>query len=56
MKVKVSRAKLLEAYATMAKTNVNTGVKNYMGRTIYQGPRGGKFVRVSGRKVYRIRK
>jgi hypothetical protein len=54
--MKVSRAKLLEAYATMAKTNVNTGVKNYMGRTIFQGPRGGKFVRVKNRKVYRIRK
>lgn len=54
--MKVTRAALLSAYATMAKTNVNTGVKNYMGRTIFQGPRGGKFVRVKGRKVYRVRK
>lgn len=54
--MKPTRAKLIEAYAIMAKTNVNTGVKNHMGRTIFQGPRGGKFVRVKNRKVYRVRK
>ncbi len=54
--MKPSRAALLSAYAIMAKTNVNTGVKNQKGRAIFQGPRGGKFVRVKGRKVYRSRR
>lgn len=46
----------LLAYATAAKSgNMNTGRKNYKGRVIYQGPRGGLFVRVKNRKVYKIR-
>jgi hypothetical protein len=49
-----TRAQLMMAYATLAKTNVNTGVKNSKGRVIYQGPRGGKFVRSkTGRKMYK---
>lgn len=48
-----TRAKLMMAYATLAKTNVNTGVRNKKGRVIFQGPRGGKFVRTkSGKKMY----
>lgn len=50
--MKPTRAELMKAYATMAKTNLNTGIRNSKGRVIYQGPRGGKFVRVKGRKVY----
>lgn len=49
-----TRAQLIMAYATMAKTNMNTGVRNSKGRVVYQGPRGGRFVRVKGRKVYRV--
>lgn len=46
-----SRRELLLQYA--AKKNLNTGRKNSKGRVIYQGPRGGLFVMVSGRKVYK---
>ena len=55
--MKPTRADIIMAYATMAKTNLNTGLRNSKGRVIYQGPRGGRFVRCkSGRKVYRISK
>lgn len=51
-----TRAELIAAYATMAKTNMNTGIRNKKGRVVYQGPRGGRFVRgKAGRKIY-IRK
>lgn len=52
-----TRAQLMMAYATMAKTNVNTGVRDKKGRVVYQGPRGGRFVRSKGgRKVYAVTK
>lgn len=51
-----TRRQRLLAYAKAARTgNSNTGRKNYKGRAIYQGPRGGLFVRVKSRKVYKIR-
>ena len=51
-----TKADLLKAYAAAAKSgNMNTGRKNFKGRSIFQGPRGGLFVRINGRKVYRIR-
>ena len=50
-----TRGQLIMAFATMAKTNVNTGVRNSKGRVVYQGPRGGRFVRVKGRKVYSVK-
>lgn len=50
-----TRAQLLMAYATMAKVNTNTGKKNSKGRTVYQGPKGGLFVRTKkGKKMYKI--
>lgn len=54
-KARPTRAQLIMAYATMAKTSVDTGVRNGKGRVVYQGPRGGRFVRVKGRKVYRVK-
>lgn len=51
-----TRRELLMRYATSArKGNMNTGRKNAKGRVIFQGPRGGLFVRVKSRKVYKIR-
>lgn len=51
-----TRAQMLAAYATLAKGgSLNTGRKNFKGRSIFQGPRGGLFVRINGRKVYRVR-
>lgn len=50
-----TRSEQLLRYAMNAKGVMNTGRKNFKGRTIYQGPRGGLFVRVKSRKVYKIR-
>lgn len=52
-----TKAQLLMRYAKAAMTgNTNTGRKNFKGRTIFQGPRGGLFIRnVKGDKVYRIK-
>lgn len=50
-----TRTQLLMAFATLSKTNVNTGVRNSKGRVIFQGPRGGRFVRTkSGKKMYKV--
>lgn len=48
-----TKAQLIMAYATMAKGDLNTGIRDSKGRAIYQGPRGGRFVRCKGRKVYK---
>lgn len=51
-----TRRQLLMSYAAAARRgNMNTGRKNAKGRTIFQGPKGGLFVRVKSRKVYKIR-
>jgi hypothetical protein len=56
-KARPTRAQLIMAYATMAKANVNTGVRDKKGRVVFQGPRGGRFVRVKGgRKMYSVSK
>jgi hypothetical protein len=56
-KARPTRAQLIMAYATMAKSNVNTGVRDKKGRVVFQGPRGGRFVRVKGgRKMYSVSK
>ena len=50
-----TRAQLLMALATISKTNVNTGVRDKKGRVVFQGPRGGRFVRSTrGKKVYKV--
>ena len=56
-KARPTRAEMIMAYATMAKANVNTGIRDKKGRVVFQGPRGGRFVRVrGGRKMYSVRK
>ena len=50
-----TRYKSLLRYSKKSKKVMDTGRKNYKGRPIYQGPRGGLFVRVKNRKVYRVR-
>ena len=55
MKKRPTRTQLVMAFATMAKANIDTGVRNKKGRVVYQGPRGGRFVRSkTGKKVYRV--
>ncbi len=50
-----TRTQLLLALSTMAKTNMNTGLRTKKGKVIYQGPRGGRFTRSkSGKKVYKV--
>lgn len=50
-----TRRELLLQYAAAVKKNTNTGRKNSKGRTIYQGPRGGLFVKAGDRKVYKVK-